>query len=107
MRRRRGHDVDIPKADEAESSDANPFEPIAATGSLPRRFLLFDLSLRPSDRRSFFCCDDAVANATGGCSEGCIRLDETLFSTEGHFFELPSASAGPFGNLPLVGTCSS
>ena len=73
-------------------------------------FLLFDLSLEPADRRSFFCCDDddddpaddAPYSDAKGCppAGACVRLDRTLFSTEGHFFEVPFPEAlGPFGSL--------
>ena len=83
-------------------------------------FLLFDLSLDPVDRKSFFCCDDDFLddvddeNADGAAPWGptrscprdrpCVRLDATLFSTEGHFFALPAPQTfgslrGPFGTL--------
>ena len=73
-------------------------------------FLLFDLSVEPADRRSFFCCDDddddpndgAPYSDAKGCppAGACVRLDRTLFSTEGHFFEVPFPEAlGPFGSL--------
>ena len=80
-------------------------------------FLLFDLSLAPRDRRSFFCCDDddAEDDASGAgepwhrsrnCPAACVRTDGVLFSTEGHFFEVPgpaspeaSSARGPFGAI--------
>ena len=67
-------------------------------------FLLFDLSLEPHDRKSFFCCDEHSVdrlNSTRGCAvdgRPCISLSKTLLSTEGHFFEMPAGSkAGAFG----------
>jgi hypothetical protein len=74
-------------------------------------FLLFDLSLVPADRRSFFCCDDdddddAPWHRLRNCPAACVRTDGVLFSTEGHFFEVPgpaspeaSYARGPFGSI--------
>jgi len=59
-------------------------------------FLLFDLSLGPADRQSFFCADDGVS-APG---RACLPLDAALFSTEGHLIPLPESDEprGPFGS---------
>ena len=67
-------------------------------------FLLFDLSLEPQDRQSFFCCDERSVdrlNSTRGCAvdgRPCLSLSATLLSTEGHFFQMPAgAVSGAFG----------
>ena len=46
--------------------------------------------------------DGAPYSDAKGCppAGACVRLDRTLFSTEGHFFEVPFPEAlGPFGSL--------
>mmetsp|Transcript_7137 Transcript_7137/g.21023 ORF Transcript_7137/g.21023 Transcript_7137/m.21023 type:complete len:550 (-) Transcript_7137:23-1672(-) len=60
-------------------------------------FLLFDLSLDPADRQSFFCADDDGVSAPG---RACLPLDAALFSTEGHLIPLPESDEprGPFGS---------